>query len=140
MSCTYLADQVDITTVRSIQQCTSMALETCQLKCVGTTHEALGVFAGRAQLKFGRSDQESDGGLLLDVQAGDVLVLPAGMLHRAMSDSDDFQMVGAYPQGAKPWDMRFAKTEKECQEAIEHIRHVPKPEKDPYTGDDIWLS
>ena len=100
----------------------------------GTTHEALGVFQGHAKLRLGRSDHEQKGGIEINVETGDVLVLPAGTMHRALSDSGSFTMVGAYPKGAPEWDMCYGETEQECQKVKDKLAAVPIPAKDPYTG------
>lgn len=109
-----------------------------QLIVLCTTHEALGVFAGAAKLRFGNSDNETEGGLELDVQAGDVLIIPAGVMHRAVTDKDGFCMVGAYPQNSSPWDMNYGRSEEECKDKQKTIQALPDPAKDPFTGKDIW--
>lgn len=62
-----------------------------------TTHELLVPFRGTATLVLGGTKR-------VDVQAGDVLLLPAGVAHRAEKTDGDFCMVGSYPSGAKQWD------------------------------------
>jgi uncharacterized protein YjlB len=62
-----------------------------------TTHELLVPFRGRATIVLGGMER-------LDVRAGDVLLLPAGVAHRAERAEDGFCMVGSYPAGAKSWD------------------------------------
>src|SRR4051794_23178082 len=51
-----------------------------------TAHEALGVSRGRASLRLGAGP-----GATLIVEAGDLLVLPAGTAHQNLGSSDDFQ-------------------------------------------------
>lgn len=74
-----------------------------------TTHEALGVFSGSARIRFGISDKETsdNSGVEEDVKSGDVIVIPAGVAHRCVKEEDGFTMVGAYPKGAKQWDMNY---------------------------------
>lgn len=57
-------------------------------------HEALACVAGRARIGFG-----GDGGIEVDVEAGDVCVIPAGVGHRRLDSSGDFLMAGCYPPG-----------------------------------------
>ena len=76
-----------------------------------TTHECLGIISGAATLRFGVSDEEdTSAGKELSVQPGDMLVIPAGVAHRAVEHTPDFLMVGSYPNGAKQWDMCYSKT------------------------------
>ena len=62
-----------------------------------TTHEVLGCYAGRALLQLGGPE-----GARHEIQAGDVMVIPAGCAHRRISGSGDFAVVGAYPGGVSP--------------------------------------
>ena len=64
-----------------------------------TTHEGLGVFRGNARLRFGASDDDStDDGVEINVKVGDVIVIPAGIAHCAITESGGFCMVGSYPE------------------------------------------
>ena len=40
-----------------------------------------------------------DGGVVLDVKAGDALLLPAGVGHQNLGASADLLVIGAYPKG-----------------------------------------
>ncbi|WP_261664197.1 cupin domain-containing protein [Deinococcus sp. Marseille-Q6407] len=64
-----------------------------------TAHEALAVLRGQAQVILGGA-----GGPQLTVQAGDVLLLPAGTGHCCPSHSADFGVMGAYA-GGREWDL-----------------------------------
>lgn len=91
-----------------------------------TNHEVLGVFRGRATLLLG-----GESGTEFEVGVGDVLVLPAGTGHMRVEASDDFQVVGAYPDGKEPdlilpgYDLLAAR---------QRISEVPLPEQDPISG------
>ncbi|WP_060512028.1 cupin domain-containing protein [Pseudomonas sp. NBRC 111124] len=91
-------------------------------------HEALGVASGHAQVTLG-----GEAGQTLSVKAGDVLVLPAGTGHRCVEASDDFLVVGAYPQGQEQYDIQRPERARH-QEALARIAAVPVPAQDPTTG------
>ncbi|PSR79492.1 hypothetical protein PHLCEN_2v7017 [Hermanssonia centrifuga] len=70
-----------------------------------TTHEFLVVASGKARLLFGGEQNPKAAGI--DVQAGDAMLVPAGVAHRLLEGSEDFEMVGSYPAEAEKWDMRY---------------------------------
>lgn len=88
-------------------------------------HEVLGVIQGYARVMLG-----GPGGQELEVQTGDVLVLPAGTGHCNLGSSDDFLVVGGYPHGQEPDLCRTAPTDKQ-RRAIEQ---TPYPSFDPVLG------
>ncbi len=92
-----------------------------------TSHEVLGVYKGTAQLQLGGEE-----GKTLDVSAGDVLIIPAGTGHKKLSASDDFAVVGAYPNGMD-YDLLTGKSE-EREKALVNIAKVPFPDNDPVVG------
>lgn len=92
-----------------------------------TAHEALGCFAGSAQLQLGGPNGQS-----LRLTAGDVVVIPAGVAHKSISSSDDFCVVGAYAEG-KNYDMNYGDAG-EKQTVERQLAALPLPKKDPLTG------
>lgn len=92
-----------------------------------TAHEALGVVNGSAKVRLG-----GDGGEIVELRAGDVVVIPAGVAHKGESASPDLVIVGAYPGGRGP-DMRVpGKGGRE--QVLANIIAVPVPVSDPVRG------
>jgi uncharacterized protein YjlB len=99
-----------------------------------TTHEVLCVYSGRAKLLFGGDSNPKR--VEAEVGAGDVIIIPAGVGHRLKEDLEGgFNMVGAYPRGAKGWDMCYGREEEE-DGAEERIKALPWFERDPVYGDE----
>ena len=90
-----------------------------------TSHEVLGVVRGAATLELGGPQGEA-----FDVEAGDVLVLPAGTGHRRAGARAGFQVVGAYPAGQEDYDLLRAAD----QAARDRIAALPPPPRDPVGG------
>src|SRR5262249_41803547 len=57
------------------------------------THEVLGVARGRALMCFGGQYEGEE----ISVEAGDVILIPAGVGHSLLEGTDDLLIVGAYP-------------------------------------------
>jgi uncharacterized protein YjlB len=93
-----------------------------------TSHEVLVVVSGRASITFG-----GPGGETVEVEAGDVVVIPAGVGHCRESSGGGFSVVGAYPRGQENYDLRTG-GEGDRPEVLENIRNVPLPETDPVFG------
>jgi uncharacterized protein YjlB len=92
-----------------------------------TSHEVLGVYSGTANLRLG-----GEHGKNVKVEAGDVIVIPAGVAHQNIDASDDFGVVGAYP-GGRDWDL-LRGLPGERPNADHNIAAVPMPENDPMYG------
>lgn len=92
-----------------------------------TAHEVLGIYRGRASLRLGDS-----AGATLVVEAGDMIVLPAGTAHQNLGASEDFHVVGGYPDGQTADLLRGHPGERPA--ADERIAAVPLPKADPLTG------
>jgi uncharacterized protein YjlB len=94
-----------------------------------TSHEALGVYRGSAVLQLG-----GEKGQQVQVQAGDVMVIPAGVGHKKLESSADFGVVGAYPDG-RDYDVLRGQPGERPQ-ADKNIAAVPLPTSDPLLGKD----
>ena len=91
------------------------------------SHEVLGCFAGEAMIQLGGPNGE-----ILKFRKGDVILLPAGVSHKRLDQSQDFKIVGAYPDGMTH-DMQYGDTE-EYNKILTNIQQVPLPLTDPVTG------
>lgn len=91
-------------------------------------HEALGIACGRPRLMLGGESGQS-----VSVEAGDVLVLPAGTGHRCIACSGDFLVVGAYPRGPEDYDIQRSDSAAHPRN-LARIAQVPFPEQDPVSG------
>jgi uncharacterized protein YjlB len=92
------------------------------------THEVLVIISGYCQAQFG-----GDKGVIYTVNPGDVVILPAGVAHKSVNMSADFKCIGAYPFDVD-YDMNYGKAE-EFYKAIEAIKQVGLPKKDPIFGE-----
>ena len=91
------------------------------------SHEVLGVYSGSALLHLG-----GEKGKQVRVQAGDILVIPAGVGHKKIEASADFGVVGAYPDGRSYDVLRGEPGER--PRADQNIAALPRPATDPLTG------
>ncbi|WP_421722992.1 cupin domain-containing protein [Bauldia sp.] len=90
-------------------------------------HEVLGIAAGSAEVRFGGENGET-----VAVEAGDAVLIPAGVGHKRLSASPDLLVVGAYPAS------QHADLMREGAEDTDGIRRriagVVLPENDPVGG------
>ena len=94
-----------------------------------TTHEALGIISGSVRVRFGGSS-----GPVVAVEAGDAVIIPAGVSHRNEGASDDLIVVGAYPGGRRP-DREHRGSDEITLAVRKRVRAVPLPEADPVFGE-----
>lgn len=90
------------------------------------THEVLGIYSGSALVHLGGEE-----GIKVTIQAGDVIVIPAGVGHKNL-ESEDLGVIGAYP-GGMSYDLMRGRQEERPQ-ADQNIAAVPVPEQDPLLG------
>jgi uncharacterized protein YjlB len=93
-----------------------------------TAHEVLGIASGQGRVQFG-----GEKGIILDVHAGVVVVVPAGVAHKKLSAEPGFLVVGGYPSGQYP-DMMYGKPG-ERPLAEKNILRVANPASDPLYGE-----
>ncbi|WP_141433754.1 cupin domain-containing protein [Bacillus sp. 03113] len=89
-------------------------------------HEVLAIRAGHGKIQIG-----GEKGKIIEVSAGDVIVLPAGTGHKRIEASDDFSVIGAYPNGVS-YDLQ----KKANNQLRENIQQVSRPDTDPVYGNE----
>lgn len=90
-----------------------------------TAHEALGCFAGHADVLFG-----GERGSVIRLTTGDAVLIPAGVAHKCVGQSDDFGVVGGYPPG-QDVDMKYGHAgERPAADAA--IAGLSLPYSDPF--------
>jgi uncharacterized protein YjlB len=96
-----------------------------------TSHEVLGIYSGKALIQLG-----GQSGQQLEVHAGDILIIPAGVGHKKIQ-ARNLGIVGAYPEG-RDWDLnRGLKSER--PKADKNIEALPIPATDPLLGKSAGL-
>jgi uncharacterized protein YjlB len=91
------------------------------------THEVLGVYKGKTKIVLG-----GESGNLIEIQKGDVLIIPAGVAHKNLGSENQVGIIGAYPNG-KNYDIKYGRKD-ERPDADINIENVPIPETDPVWG------
>ena len=99
-------------------------------------HEVLGIARGSARVRLG-----GENGATVDLNTGDVVVIPAGVAHKRESASSDLLVIGSYPNGQRP-DICRADAASHDKSAA-NVARVALPDCDPVTGEagpllDCW--
>ena len=92
-----------------------------------TAHEVLGIARGSARVRLGGESGET-----VELRAGDVVVIPAGVAHKRESASADLLVIGSYPKGQRP-DICRAEAGAHDR-ASANVSQVALPASDPVTG------
>lgn len=95
-----------------------------------TAHEVLGIAKGRVKVRLG-----GEKGRDFELEAGDVVALPAGAGHKRLDASGELLVVGAYPGGGD-WDLIKADDSEAAthEAARKRIAKLPSPSRDPVRG------
>ena len=96
----------------------------------------LGIARGNARVRLG-----GENGRSVELRAGDVVVIPAGVAHKREAASGDLLVIGSYPRGQSP-NICHAEPDRHDRAAA-NIAAVELPASDPVTGDagpllDCW--
>lgn len=100
------------------------------------THECYGIFRGESTLLLGRGQSDQDGGLEVDVHAGDVVILPAGTAHCSLQSTQDYKYIGVYPKSCPRWRNEYGKEPLDVETLRREIASVAMPTQDPVIGVD----
>jgi len=92
-----------------------------------TAHEVLGIARGSATVRLG-----GENGATVELRAGDVVVIPAGVAHKNLSASSDLLVIGSYPKGQRP--DRHRDDPVSHDRAAANVARVALPAADPVTG------
>lgn len=93
-----------------------------------TAHEALGCATGWVIVQMGGPK-----GPEVKLEAGDAVLIPAGVSHKNIASSPDYSILGSYPHGQRP-DLRRGDPA-EWDEVLAEIAQVKLWDKDPVTGE-----
>jgi uncharacterized protein YjlB len=92
-----------------------------------TAHEVLGIARGSARVRLG-----GENGASVELRAGDVVVIPAGVAHKREAASADLLVIGSYPRGQRP---NICRAEADTRDkSADQVARVGLPMSDPVTG------
>lgn len=91
-------------------------------------HEALAITKGEVTVQLGGQNGE-----IQILRKGDVVLLPAGVAHKRLDGTENFEVVGAYPSNGDILDMQYGDAS-DYEKIKENIEKVPRPLTDPVTG------
>lgn len=92
-----------------------------------TSHEVLGFISGRTSVLLGGSN-----GHTIEVEEGDVLIIPAGVAHKNLGSEYQVKCIGAYPDG-RDYDINTGQRGERPQTDY-NIMALPLPTEDPIFG------
>lgn len=98
-------------------------------------HELLVCTRGGATVRFGGAAQ------VVDVGAGDVVLIPAGVGHEGVAEREGFECVGAYPDAQEAVEV-WAASEARCAEGAARALRVAIPPSSPVEDSEClaeWL-
>lgn len=87
-----------------------------------TAHEALGCYAGHAQVRLGGDDEQVRKDV--ELNAGDCILIPTGVAHKNIGQDSEFAVVGSYDLDGRSYDMNYGKDAEERRKAEENMRKV----------------
>lgn len=90
-------------------------------------HEVLGVCSGKTSLLLGGED-----GTEINIEKGDVLVIPAGVAHKNLGRENNVSCIGGYFEGIT-YDMNYG-NQNERPGTDLNIASLPIPDTDPLYG------
>ncbi|HVL01207.1 MAG TPA: cupin domain-containing protein [Dongiaceae bacterium] len=96
-----------------------------------SSHEVLGIAKGSVHLMLGGENGEE-----LMLEAGDVVVLPAGTVHKRISASENLVVIGGYPPGQEDYEVcRTLADAKSTEDVAQRIAQTAVPKTDPLYGE-----
>ncbi|KAH8702350.1 hypothetical protein BGW36DRAFT_372663 [Talaromyces proteolyticus] len=98
------------------------------------SHECYGIFRGSSTIVLGVGGGDESGGLRVRVQAGDVIVLPAGTAHSMADSTEDYRYIGVYPEGCPRWRNELGEKPISLADLRKEIQSVGFPKQDPVFG------